>query len=270
MKVGYFPKIISKESTSLILGSFESFHNGHFELLKESQKSGLKTAIMLIKNPEDLPRHSKTLFQTFQERLRNVANLKIDYASIVHYDSQVALLDGDAFLKKIIKATNAKEIIVGKDFAMGKNRNLQAKDIKNVFKNVKVINFFKINNAKLSTSFLKELVFLGDFQRINQFCPKPYTKFLLINDQSEVEWQKSIVPQSGIYACFTIFKNMKYFSYLHINQQKESKLFTPNLNLKNETIILEIHKQIRVIARKSEDSVKEEDIIESKLYFKNI
>ncbi|WKX02735.1 hypothetical protein [Candidatus Mycoplasma mahonii] len=258
MYVTRFPNKITNKKTTLILGSFESFHNGHFKLVKKAREFNNQIVMMIIENPEDIPGASKEVFQPLDIRLQNLSNVDIDFVVVVKYDTSIAAMDGHKFLEKMIKITNAKKIVSGKDFAMGKGRHLKATDIKD---NV-IIDILKVNGAKVSTSILKESLQLGNVDLIKKITPFTYINKFKVNAKKEINFDHSIKLHNGLYACFSIVNDIKYWSYLEVPIDEKPKLIIPQLKVVNKAFeaIVEIHKRVKIIVKDSQNRTTEEDI----------
>lgn len=273
MKVTHYPKTLNtKYKTTLILGSFETIHNGHLELINTARKLGKRIAIMLMDNPKDLPGFNKEKeFTSLNIRLQQLANLQVDFASVVKYDKHVALLEGKDFIKTLMKSVNASHIVIGKDFKCGRGGSFAAKDIVKEFKDVTVVEHKKINEKKISSSLLKEFLTLGEVDLVKKLSPFAYTIEAKVNSKNIVDISMYPKLHSGIYASSIIVNEIEYWALVHISQSNVATIKVPDLQLKNSPYkgSLSLHKLIRIIVSSREDNIKDTDLENVAFYLKN-
>lgn len=272
MKVSYYPKEFNnKHKCALILGSFETIHNGHLELIKKARDINSKVAIMTFEDPSQLPGANKVNFTDLETRLQQLANLKVDQVTVVKFNNDIRLQSGKDFINSLINIFNAKQMIVGKDFACGKGREYKAKDIQKDYKNVEIIEHQKINSQKISTSLLKEFLHLGEVDLIKNLSPFAYSMNVNVKSDNSLDLSNYPKLHSGIYATTIVVNEVLYWSYLHISQEQKAKVIVPDLQLKNTPYQaqLSIHKLIRIIVSSKEDDIKEEDSQKVAFYLKN-
>ena len=211
MKVSYYPKEFNnKHKCSLILGSFETIHNGHLELIKKAREISSRVAIMIFEDPSQLPGANKINFTDLDTRLQQLANLKIDYVTVVKFNNDIRLQSGKDFIKSLINIFNAKHLVMGKDFACGKGREYKSKDIKNDFENVDIIEHTKINSQKISTSLLKEFLHLGEVDLIKNLSPFAYSISIDVKSDGSIDLSKYPKLHAGIYATTMVVNEVLY------------------------------------------------------------
>lgn len=210
MKVAYFPKQIAMHKSTLVLGSFEMIHNGHLELINQAQKLGKRIAVMIIANPTSLPGSSQEEFASLDIRLQHLADLGVDYVSVVKFDEEIRLTEGKKFVKQIVEATKAENIVIGADFACGRGGEYKAKEIAKDFKNVTVVEPIKFNDKKISTSVIKELVTLGDVDVIKKLSPFYFEVNANVDSKGFFKFEKEPKLHAGIYATTAIINDIRY------------------------------------------------------------
>jgi len=176
MKVIKYGQTLKTKPTSLILGGFETIHNGHVTLIEEAKKLKKPIAIMLLENPEFFS-NKKEIYQPLEDRLQDLSNLGVDIAIVVKMTKTVAATEGNKFLNEVKKSVNAINTFSGADFAMGKNKSLKAKDIEGNT----IVDLLKVNNAKISTSLLANDLALGKVKEIKKFTPFGYITSVNLN-----------------------------------------------------------------------------------------
>ena len=259
MIVTRFPKKLTTKKTTVILGSFESFHNGHLSLLEKAKSFNKPVVVMVIENPEDLPGASNKVYQPLEIRLQNLSNLGVDFTMVVKMDSKTLSMSGEAFLKKIKSTTGATRFVSGNDFAMGKGRKLKAKDIEN--NNVVTISKAK-SGKKISTTLLKELLPLGEVALIKRLTPFAYKNVFDVKANRTISFKNSIKLHSGLYATYAVINDIRYWSYVEIPMDGTPKIHVPQLNIKNKPFkcVIEFHNIVKVIIKASQNETTQADI----------
>jgi len=69
MKVINYNKKKLLTQHTLIMGGFESFHNGHLKLINEAKKDKRPIALMMVKDPKSIPGHDKYIYASLKTRL---------------------------------------------------------------------------------------------------------------------------------------------------------------------------------------------------------
>lgn len=118
-----------KEPTVVTIGKFDGRHKGHQKLLGEMlsfrKRHGYKMAVFTFAmTPAGVVSGQKQqVITTTEERRRNMEKMKLDYLVEYPFDLQVAHMQPEEFVKKILKEQmNAKIIVAGTDCAFGFQR----------------------------------------------------------------------------------------------------------------------------------------------------
>lgn len=259
MKVTYFPKKIDQKSATLVLGSFETIHNGHLKLLTKAQNEKKPIHVMIIDNISAIPAASQVAYENLEIRLQKFANLKVDKITIVHFDQKIRKMEGKKFIADLVDLTNAKKIVVGEDFACGHHRAYKAGDIANDYPTI-IVKHQKINNVKISTSLLKELVLTGEMDTIKKLAPFPFCIKTTINTAYEFE-VKDIMPHPGIYIVSAIINDIQYWGYVHFSQRNKNYISLNGFNNHDRSweAFIYFHKASRIIISTSNDQVTNDD-----------
>ena len=269
MKVTKFPNKISNGKRTMILGSFNSFHNGHKVLLDISKSYKNKVILMLIDDLSLLKKTNKKQFHDLDIRLQHLSNIGLDEVVVLEFDEKIMSSSGRDFAKKLKDTYNVERFIVGKDFSMGKNAEYSAKDLQNDFATT-IGKTQVINDKKLSTNLLREFVEFGDVDLVKKNSPFWFTINTRVNDDGSFK-VRGLTPHPGIYAAWTIVNDVKYWSVARISNSGNNELIVPELILKNTGFNAQIEfvKKVRTIIRKDFDLIKEDDKRKIVEYLKN-
>ncbi|MFN8494010.1 MAG: bifunctional riboflavin kinase/FAD synthetase [Caldilineaceae bacterium] len=121
------------EPTFLTIGNFDGLHRGHVALLQQLQQLAAqaggptpRTGIVTF-DPHPLavlrPNQPLQLLTTPTERLTLAGEWGIDVGVIQHFTSETAKLDARAFMQLLKRHLNMATLVVGPDFALGRNRS---------------------------------------------------------------------------------------------------------------------------------------------------
>lgn len=269
MKVTKFPNKISSGKRTMVLGSFNSFHDGHKILLDIAKSYKNKVIFMIIDDLSSLKKSSKKEYHTLDIRLQHMANIGVDEVVVVEFNPSIMAMNGKDFAAKLKEIYNVERFVVGKDFAMGKNAEYEAKDLQVDFPTT-IVKTKMINDKKLSTSLLREFVEFGDVKLIKQNSPFWFTIDTRVSNDGFFEI-KGLTPHTGIYATWAIVNDVKYWSVVRISKTGKHEIKIPELLLKNTgfDVQIEFANKIRAIIRSDYDVLKEQDLEESVNYLKN-
>ncbi|VEU76164.1 FAD synthase [Mycoplasmopsis columboralis] len=260
-----------KENDNFILGAFESFHMGHFQLLKTIHANKGRKIIVCFNNEDLMPKFGKSFFTDNFAKYTNFATLGFDAVVELNF-KDISLMDGKDFLINLFKDAPIN-LVVGKDFRFGKGAQYKAEDIKNILTNanVTIVDLYKIQNVKISTKDLKDLLEFGEVDKLNLLLPKNYSFSGLFKDPNLIETSKELAQlHSGIYCVLIKTHLMVYYGLLHHNlsSQKEITLIdTPMKFNQNQRLLVEVLSLQRLIISQNEDKIKDSDLHEGKSYF---
>ncbi|RIV16457.1 FAD synthase [Mycoplasmopsis gallopavonis] len=252
-----FEQFKPQENNIYIIGAFESFHQGHYSLLKQAQKLKGRKILVTFDN-DDLPNKGKK-FTDNNAKLANYTNLPIDQIVLLEF-SKIGLMEGLDFLQKLT-GNLACTIIVGKNFACGRNAACKVSDIKNFLKNANVIgvDILKEQGSKISTSNLKEALFFGDLEFLDNKLIHNYT-FTAFNFNS-VEWtferDSQITPiAEGFYygSVIVLLKQSKMIfpALIQINKNNQNGIFLLTNLDENSKFNKDILKEFKLASKKHE------------------
>lgn len=258
MIVTYFPNKLNKGKTTLVLGGFESFHNGHELLFYKAREFKNKIAVMLFEKPALLPKNTKKEYASLEVRLQQLANYGIEMAIVVKFTDDIKNTEGSIFLKKLVDSTNATQLVCGSDFSMGFNRSYDTKSIAKEFP-LSVVEMIKYNNQKISTSLLKELVENGNVDVIKKMSPFSYTIDTKFDKDFKFEIN-IILPHKGIYAAWAVIDEVKYWALVKIGYDNNiAEIPDFIFNKTSPSVVFEMRKMTRAFVKKEHDVIFPED-----------
>ncbi|WP_338822455.1 FAD synthase [Mycoplasmopsis felifaucium] len=277
-----FEKIKGFNNPIFILGAFESFHLGHYELFKKAKaiqaENGGDIVLVFFKDIENLYKYGdRFIFSDFQNRLQEFANLGFNNAIYLEY-SAVSKLEPEDFITKLIFNQNNYKIVVGEDFKYGNKAKGNTQSLNNqvLEGSLFVVPFLKLNdNVKISTRFLKECLELGDLDLVNSLNCYTYSFNAVVKASEnlicslEVD-DNLIIVRAGLYAVYAEINGYSFYGILRSNIDGEYDIFFLDFKLKkNEKINcrIKVLKALRFINDYREMDINEKDIDNAKKEF---
>lgn len=222
----------------LIIGSFESFHNGHYKLYKKAKKIKGKINFLII----NLLNEMSSYFYSIENRKYIINQLANTY--VYDLDINKTNMEAKEFIEMIKNKYNPTHIVVGSDFKFGKNRQGNISLLKKHFE-VKVLKVYK---WKISTSKIAVLLKERKIKKANK---KLYSDFFI--ESSVVQGNqlarqlgyptinfmlqnKKVCPGDGVYSTYVVLEDKKYSSITFISNYNNMK--------KVETHILNFNKDL--------------------------
>lgn len=216
---------LKKDYKSLAVGCFDGLHRGHFELFKKLKQD--ESAILIISKP--IKQALTPLF--LMRELAPFELISTDFERLKE-------LSGKDFLELLANEfKHLRKIVVGYDFAFGKNRACKALDIERLsaFESV-IVPEFKLRGISVHASAIKELLNSAKIGLANELLGRAYElRGALIKGQGlgskellatlNLECKGFFIPAPGVYASFTSLLEPKTLPQTLINRRFKSVTF---------------------------------------------
>lgn len=227
----------------LAIGIFDGFHHGHMKILN-----------CLKNNPSVItfhphPRKETKLIYPIETRLTILKNLGIENIFVFSKLDNIYELEASVFIKDILVKNNVKNIFIGTDSKIGKNRTCDALTFKSLASdfdiNVNIVEPYIFNNSKLSSSKIRPAIVNGDIDKVNKLLNYGYfitstvahgtkTAEKLGYKTANLYLDKNtLLPSIGVYKTNCIYNKILYKSITYIGK-------SPTL-LNNTDIVVETH-----------------------------
>jgi len=214
----------SYPNTVITIGNFDGLHLGHQKIiqtvLRDSQDiRGTSMVVTFDPHPMKVlaPEREVKLLTTPKERERLVEAMGINVLLCITFDKAFSSLHPDEFIEDIlVKKINAKEVIVGQNYAFGKARKgttelLRRRGRKYGF-SVKAVRHAKLNGEIVSSSKIRSFLSMGQVFEASTFLGRAYTiegnvikgagrgEKLLHVPTANITTPNELVPREGVYA----------------------------------------------------------------------
>lgn len=259
----------SYPNTVLTIGNFDGIHRGHQMILlwvikKAEEIEGTSMVVTFEPHPVKVlaPEKELKMLTTFKEKARVLDAIGIDVMLCIEFSRAFANLSPDAFIEDVlVKKINAKEIVVGHNYAFGKNRKgttelLRKKGLELGFR-VKLVRSMKLDGDVVSSSRVRRSLQKGNIQDVSTFLGRAYSiegevirgtgrggKILNV-PTANISAPDVIVPREGVYAVRVRAKDSFFDGVVNIGRRPtfggsdvsyEAHLFNFSGDLLGETI----------------------------------
>jgi len=172
-----------KSNFAATIGNFDGVHLGHQELIDKikqaAKKNNLKTKVITF-NP-----YPFEFFQWKKKRILSefdkndlLKKLGIDEIKSIKFDEEFRNQTAEDFFINTLVKENIKFLSVGKDFKFGKDRagDVELLNELCISNNIElhVLDDFKANTVKVSSTLVRELLAKNDFIQASKLLGRPY------------------------------------------------------------------------------------------------
>ncbi|NQX83728.1 MAG: riboflavin biosynthesis protein RibF [Mycoplasmataceae bacterium] len=168
---------IYEKDSVIALGSFYSFHIGHQEIFKNTLKIAsekkLSSGIILFNEKGLFPKKET---YSLNWRVNYLDKLGFDFVIIFDKTINNMSLEGNEFIKILSKNYGAKEYVCGNDFSFGKNRKWNTSMLMQKH-SVKIVPTVKIDNVKVATTLVNEVIERGDLELLKVLLDRSYSVY---------------------------------------------------------------------------------------------
>lgn len=263
----------------MALGYFDGVHIGHQKVIGKAvdiaREKGKKAAVMTFH-----PHPSVVLKQLnkredyltpIEEKARLIRKLGVDELYIVKFNKAFSQLTPQEFVDLYLIRLDVKHVVAGFDFSYGRmakgNMTTLKEESRNMF-GITVVSKVELENVKVSTTNIRELIICGDVDQAIPLLGRPYAiKGMVVHGDKRSKTMgfptanikthsPFVFPKTGVYAVemetdhgrFKGICNVGFRTALHEDDQKpiiEVHLFNFNDDLYGETVTIFWYKKIR-------------------------
>lgn len=221
-----------KKFISAIIGVFDGVHKGHLFLIKEALKLKAKEKLFLFTfnpHPDFVLGKAKPpyLLTTTEEKKEILKSLGLNRIFVLPFSKNIAaMLPEDFFQKYLLKKYPIKNLIIGYDFKLGKNKTGDYKYLKKIGKDlgihIKQIKALKYGEKIISSSLIRKYLLNNQLNLANKLLG--YNYFVtgkVIKGKSRGKKigyptanlkisNKKLLPVNGVYAGYVKLNHKVY------------------------------------------------------------
>ena len=206
----------------LCLGFYDGLHLGHQKLIKKALAEGYPVGVMTFDiAPAVLlgKKENYSLTSTF-DKADFLEDMGVKFLYIMHFEKETLKVTKDEFIERVLKPLNPKKIFVGADYKFGWGGEGDATYLSRYF-DVEVIELEKVDNLKISSKKIRQLVEAGEMEKAASLLGRPYrisglvvegdhngTKIDFPTANLELDYTY-VFPKEGVYMGYGYFMNRK-------------------------------------------------------------
>ena len=158
----------------ICLGFYDGLHLGHQHLIKKALAEGLPVGVMTFDlAPAFLlgKKENYSLTSTF-DKADFLEEMGVKFLYLMHFDKETLKVTKDEFIERVLKPLNPKKIFVGEDYKFGTGGEGDATYLSRFF-DVEVVPLQTIDNVKISSKKIRQLVEAGEMEEASKFLGRP-------------------------------------------------------------------------------------------------
>ena len=227
--------------TVLTIGVFDGVHLGHKHLISKllevaRQNNWLSGVVTFQQHPEELlpPRTRLTFLTDISERLLLLKKEGIDVIIPLSFTKELSQLDARQFVGLLQKHLGMRGMVIGSDFALGKNREGNAETLQKLGQDmnfsVTVVPPLVINNKIVSSTSIRKALAEGNMSSVRELTGRPFslhgkvvtgagrgTGLGFPTANLDISSEHAL-PPDGVYASWAHINGKEYQSMVNIGQ----------------------------------------------------
>lgn len=179
-------RIKPKKDTVFTIGVFDGVHLGHQSLLTcltdKARKNGWLSGVITFKShPETVLASTSQLpwLDDIDNRIKQIKGLGIDIVVTLSFTPELRQLSAEEFVQLLQKHLKLRGLIIGPDFALGKDRQGTAQQLGSLGQkmgfSVAVVPPLVIDGEVVSSSLIRQLLARGDTKKAANLLGRPFS-----------------------------------------------------------------------------------------------
>ena len=231
--------VIPYQNTCITIGNFDGVHKGHQFIIKELVHRGFSKEMpvvvgTLFPNPSDFFSHSDKPYYltTPAEKTSLLKALGVDEVITFRFDQAFADLLPTTFLTALKEKLGLKVLLVGHDFAMGKNRQGTIPVIREISEqysfSLEVFSPVEFAGHDISSTRIRQALGEGDVRLAMELLGRPYAVSGPVTNGSDRgsriglptanidHWSRKLLPAIGVYATRPVLNGRSYHGITNV------------------------------------------------------
>ena len=214
----------------LCLGFFDGVHLGHQSLLKKARKEGYKLGVLTFNQSPAYALGNKLVdncITSISDKADIFEELGVDYLYLLDFNKVAMNSTKDEFIDKVLLPINPYQLVCGPDYHYGVRAEGDVMYLKRFF-NVKVADFEKNHDAKISSRNIIDLIKKGDMEPVSEMLGRNYringTVMVGFKNGKKIEFPTAnlkleyeyVFPKSGVYVGYGIVFGERYKAIINV------------------------------------------------------
>ena len=206
----------------LCLGFYDGLHLGHQKLINKALAEGYPVGVMTFDiAPAVLlgKKENYSLTSTY-DKADFLEDMGVKFLYLMHFEKETLKVTKDEFIERVLKPLNPRKIFVGSDYKFGWDGEGDASYLSRYF-DVEVIELEKVENLKISSKKIRELVENGKMEKAAQLLGRPYRISGLVvegdHNGQKIDFPTAnleldytyVFPKEGVYMGYGYFMNRR-------------------------------------------------------------
>jgi len=179
-------KLTPPRETLLSIGVFDGVHLGHQHLISHllasaRQRNLMSGAITFDRHPQTVlsPRHPLPWLNNLEDKISFLRRLGVELVAVLPFTQELAKISAGNFAQLLKKYLKMRGLVIGPDFALGKDREGDASTLKALGEEmgftVEVIPPFVLNGIAVSSTAIREALAHGDVKQVQELAGRPFS-----------------------------------------------------------------------------------------------
>jgi riboflavin kinase/FMN adenylyltransferase len=267
-----------QKETLLTIGVFDGLHLGHKFLISKlvdlaHKQNFLSGVVTFRQHPRELlsPKTKLLYLCSVAEREQLLKNEGVDIVAALSFNQELAKLSAHDFVGFLIKYLKMRGLVIGPDFALGRNREGNAEALRALGEemdfSVTVVAPKKINGEVASSTAIRQALADGDMEKVTRLLGRPFSLrgkvtrgehrgtgmgFPTVNLSINA---KMAIPPDGVYATRAYINEQEFQAMTNIGKRPtfgdsnertiESYVLNYNQYIYGEDVKIEIIQRLR-------------------------
>jgi riboflavin kinase / FMN adenylyltransferase len=255
---------VTLQNAWLTVGVFDGVHRGHQQIINILTAGAHATrapAVLLTFDPHPAKvfgRGDIKLLTLPEERAELLGEMGVDVVITHRFDSEVANITARDFMSQIKARLGLKHLVLGYDFALGKNREGNVARLAEIGREmeyaVEVVSALSDESGVISSTEIRKLISTGNVSEAARLMGRSYRlhgpvihgdgrgKKINVPTANIGYSREKMIPANGIYACWADLQGERYRAAINIGI---NPTFTPDKQIPNvEAHLLDFEREV--------------------------